>query len=162
MIRAILAHDKDWGIGKDGDLPWEKNPEDLKWFKECTKHSAVIMGRKTWESLPFKLPQRTNIVITSQFNYEWPKVPDNVFSAQIKQQIVNLNYELPVWIIGGAELVHSCLDIIDELWLNEVEGSYDCDTFLDKELITEKYSAEAVEEKDFGTITKWTLNEKLS
>ena len=65
MIRGILAHDKECVIGKDGGLPWPKNSEDLKWFKECTEHSIVVMGRKTWESLPFKLPNRDTVVVTS-------------------------------------------------------------------------------------------------
>ena len=60
MIRAILAHDAYWGIGKDGDLPWPKNPDDLKWFKECTEGGVVVMGKTTWDSLPNKpLPKRT-------------------------------------------------------------------------------------------------------
>lgn len=155
MIRGILAHDQQWGIGKDGELPWPKNSEDLKWFKECTKNDVVVMGRKTWESLPFKLPKRTNIVVTTQFNYEWPKVPDNIFREDFKEQCVALNYEKPVWIIGGADLIRQSLDIMDEIWLNEVEGSYDCDTFLDKELITENFVDFSTEEKSFGTITKW-------
>ena len=67
MIRAILAHDSQWGIGKNGDLPWPKNSEDLKWFKECTTGCTVMMGRGTWESLKFKpLPNRTNAIVTSQ------------------------------------------------------------------------------------------------
>ena len=66
MIRAILACDQDWGIGKDGDLPWPHNPDDLKWFKEQTTGSVVAMGKRTWDSLPTKpLPNRNNVVVTS-------------------------------------------------------------------------------------------------
>jgi dihydrofolate reductase len=42
MIKAILACDEEWGIGKDGDLPWPKNSDDLRWFKECTKDQAIV------------------------------------------------------------------------------------------------------------------------
>ncbi len=64
MIRAILACDQDWGIGKDGDLPWPHNPADLKWFKESTLDSTVVMGKTTWDSLPVKpLPNRQHIVV---------------------------------------------------------------------------------------------------
>ena len=159
VIRAILAHDKEWGIGKDGGLPWPKNSEDLKWFKESTSQSAVVMGRKTWDSLPFKLPDRVNVVISSDKTITGP---DEIYSNQFKEQIVELSYDLPIWIIGGATIIEQCLDIIDELWLNEVEGSYDCDTFLDEERIKKMFLPEAKEVKSFGTITKWTLNEKLS
>ena len=66
MIKAILACDQDWGIGKDGDLPWPHNTEDLKWFKESTIGGVVVMGKSTWNSLPRKpLPNRKNIIITS-------------------------------------------------------------------------------------------------
>lgn len=65
MISAIVAVDNDWGIGFNGDL-LEHIPADLKYFKQLTSGHNVIMGRKTWDSLPKKpLPNRLNIVITS-------------------------------------------------------------------------------------------------
>ena len=65
MIAAIVAVDNNWGIGFNGDL-LEHIPEDLKYFKTITDGHAIIMGRKTWDSLPKKpLPGRTNIVISS-------------------------------------------------------------------------------------------------
>jgi dihydrofolate reductase len=153
MIRAILAHDAYWGIGKDGDLPWPKNADDLKWFKETTTGSAIVMGRKTWESFPKKpLPNRQNIVVSSK-EIEGAKYTFN--KDNYEKRIVDLNYEVPVWIIGGAQLVETCLPIIDELWLNDVGGVYDCDTFLPKQKITEKFHAGTVEVLSFGIITKW-------
>ena len=71
MISAIVAVDNNWGIGFNGDL-LEHIPEDLKYFKELTsgEYKAVVMGRKTWDSLPKKpLPNRKNIIITTQTNY---------------------------------------------------------------------------------------------
>ena len=66
MISAIVAVDNDWGIGYNGDL-LEKIPEDLKYFKTLTTGNIVIMGRKTWDSLPKQpLPNRLNFIITSQ------------------------------------------------------------------------------------------------
>ena len=65
MIKAILACDEEWGIGKDGDLPWPHNSADLKWFKDNTVNGIVVMGKSTWDSLPRKpLPKRKNIVVT--------------------------------------------------------------------------------------------------
>ena len=70
MISAIVAVDYNWGIGFNGDL-LEHIPEDLKYFKQLTTGNTVIMGRKTWDSLPNKpLPNRTNIVITNNTNME--------------------------------------------------------------------------------------------
>ena len=76
MIKAILACDEDWGIGKDGELPWPHNSADLKWFKENTTGGVVVMGKSTWDSLPFKpLPKRENIIEYGGVN---PKLHDHV------------------------------------------------------------------------------------
>ena len=70
MISAIVAVDNSWGIGFNGDL-LEHIPEDLKYFKELTSGHCVMMGRKTWDSLPKKpLPNRKNIILTTQTNYD--------------------------------------------------------------------------------------------
>ena len=68
MATIIVAYDEDRAIAKDGKIPWHI-PEDLKHFKETTLNRAIIMGRKTWDSLPLKfrpLPNRMNIVLTRQ------------------------------------------------------------------------------------------------
>lgn len=155
MIRAILAHDAYWGIGKDGDLPWPKNSDDLAWFKECTDGGVVVMGRKTWESLPRKpLPGRTNAVVTTQpiENALGNIVVDIDSLLKILPQ---MNYTKNVWVIGGAQLVEKLLPYCDELWLNNVGGVYDCDTFLPKREITELFYPGTTETKSFGIITKW-------
>ena len=140
MIKAILACDQDWGIGKDGDLPWPHNPEDLKWFKKSTTGSVVVMGKSTWDSLPVKpLPNRNNIIITSsekdidQAGYQFIK-----FDIA-KEELVNMSKSQDVWIIGGAKLVKGLLDIIDEFHLSRIQGSFDCDTFLPRSLIEDGY-----------------------
>jgi len=140
MIKAILACDQDWGIGKDGDLPWPHNTEDLKWFKESTIGGVVVMGKSTWNSLPRKpLPNRKNIIITSS---EQDKEQDGCQFIKFniaKKELVNMSKSQDVWIIGGAKLVKGLLDIIDEFHLSRIQGSYNCDTFLSKSLIIQKY-----------------------
>ena len=140
MIKAILACDQDWGIGKDGDLPWPHNTEDLKWFKESTIGGVVVMGKSTWNSLPRKpLPNRKNIIITSS---EQDKEQDGCQFIKfniVKKELVNMSKSQDVWIIGGAKLVKGLLDIIDEFHLSRIQGSYDCDAFLPSSLITQKY-----------------------
>ena len=155
MIRAILAHDAYWGIGKDGDLPWPKNSDDLAWFKESTAGAVVVMGRKTWESLPKKpLPGRTNAIVTTQpiENGLGNIVVDIDSLLKILPQ---MNYTQNVWIIGGAQLLERLLPYCDELWLNDVGNDYNCDTFLPKRAITEQFEMGSVEIKSFGIITKW-------
>ena len=161
MIRAILAHDSQWGIGKDGDLPWPKNNEDMKWFKECTSESVVVMGRNTWDSLPYSfrpLPNRYNVIVSNTLETLDHFMVEVVKPDIYKSKLNALASTQDVWIIGGAQLINSSLDIIDELWLNNVEGNYDCDTFLPKEQIMELFSATSSEVKNFGTITKWIKN----
>ena len=157
MIRAILAHDAYWGIGKDGTLPWPHNPEDQKWFKECTLNSTVVMGRATWEDpdMPKPMPKRHNVIVSSTMKESSHPNIEVVRPDIYKSRCVIMSKTDNVWIIGGATLIANSLDIIDELWLNDVDNDYNCDTFLPKEEITEMFDAGSVEIKPFGVITKW-------
>ena len=154
MIRAILACDQEWGIGKNGALPWPHNSADLRWFKDHTKNSTVIMGRKTWESLPIKpLPNRENIVVTSGLI----KGPDVVVDMRSFYKILpQIKFQKDVWIIGGAQLVEHCLDVIDEFYLSRIQSIYNCDTFLPADLIMDKFNLYDAEETDSDLyIEKW-------
>jgi dihydrofolate reductase len=151
MIRAILAHDANWGVGKNGDLPWPKNSGDLAWFKKATVGCTVVMGRGTWDGgMPKPLPKRRNIVITNR-----PIDGVECYTLDKFKSMYTL-IEQPIWIIGGAQLLETCLPMIDELWLNNVEGVYDCDTFLPKQKITNQFYPSKTEKTDFGIITTWT------
>jgi dihydrofolate reductase len=141
MIKAILACDADWGIGKAGTLPWPHNPADLKWFKECTTGGVVAMGKSTWDSLPRKpLPNRNNIVITSSAQDKDKGGYHYIKFDNAQTELTNMNKLQDVWIIGGAKLVEGLLSIIDEIHLSQIRGSYDCDTFLPRTLIEEKFT----------------------
>lgn len=141
MIRVILACDENWGIGKDGGLPWPHNSADMKWFKNTTTGCVVAMGKSTWDSLPIKpLPNRNNIVVTSseldkdKGGYHYIK-----FDMAITE-LTNMSKLQDVWIIGGAKLVIGLFSIIDEFHLSRISGSYDCDTFLPSTLIEENFT----------------------
>jgi dihydrofolate reductase len=154
MIKAILACDQEWGIGKNGALPWPHNSADLKWFKQHTNNSTIVMGRKTWESLPVKpLPNRENIVVTSGLI----KGPDVVVDMRSFYKILTqIKFQKDVWIIGGAQLVEHCLDVIDEFYLSRIEGVYNCDTFLPADLIMDNFNLYDAEETDSDLyIEKW-------
>jgi dihydrofolate reductase len=154
MIKAILACDQEWGIGKNGALPWPHNSADLKWFKEHTNNSTIVMGRKTWESLPVKpLPNRENIVVTSGL----VKGPDVVVDIRSFYKILpQIKFQKDVWIIGGAQLIEHCLDIIDEFYLSRIQGIYNCDTFLPADLIMDNFNLYDAEETDSDLyIEKW-------
>lgn len=158
MIRAILATDDDWGIGKSGDLPWPHNPNDLKWFKHHTTGGVVAMGKATWDSLPNKpLPNRNNVVITSSEDDK--SGPYHFLKFEKADGYLKQMAELQdVWVIGGAKLVDGLLPIIDEIWLSRIQGSYGCDTFLPQSRIQELYSlTDSGIDPEFGVyIDKYT------
>jgi len=139
MLKAILACDNNWGIGKDNDLPWPHNSADLQWFKECTDGGIVVMGRNTWDSLPRKpLPNRENVVITTAESLEGPDVVVDMRSfLKILPQMKRQNKD--IWVIGGAKLIQSLSMYIEEYWISRIDGHYECDTFLDGDGILKYY-----------------------
>ena len=129
MIVIIVAKSKNNCIGKDGTIPWNI-PEDLAFFKKMTTGHTVIMGRKTWESLPKKykpLPNRKNIVITTQKDYT---VPEGVDIIHDTTDIPNLYPETTRFIIGGAQIYAKTADMANVLYITGVDMLVDgCDTF---------------------------------
>ncbi|MFO7864206.1 MAG: dihydrofolate reductase [Salinivirgaceae bacterium] len=124
----IVATDLANGIGKNNSMPWHIS-EDLKRFKELTTGHAVIMGRKTWESLPKKpLPNRTNIVITRNGSYEAEGAITVTNPADVMQH-TNPNQSL--FIIGGAEIYKLFYAEATRLYRTLVKDTFECDTTLD-------------------------------
>lgn len=130
MIKMIAAVDKHGVIGKDGQIPWDL-PEDLQYFKDQTKDHIVVMGRKTWESLPVKpLPGRLNVVITSDVNYDLPKGVIRATDVESAINFYNL-YRFSSWdyskkikdlyIIGGERLYEAFLPYATVVYLTEVD-----------------------------------------
>ena len=138
MIRAILACDENWGIGKSGALPWPHNPADLKWFKASTLNHTIVMGKATWDSLPVKpLPNRVNVVVSSS---DILAKVDVLSISDLRRRLSSMDTDQDVWIIGGARLIEGMMDYIDEFHLSQIKGNYNCDTFLPSTLIQENYS----------------------
>lgn len=155
-INAILAHDDNYGIGKNGELPWPHNPADMKWFRECTNGHVVIMGRKTWESLGNKkLPNRTNIVVTRS---DITGTPDGKYYGEMDKLIrmIRLEYpDLKIWIIGGADIYKQTLHLCDNIYLTHVPGDYQCDTFVSMKEYLGGYTELAKKEQDGLTFSIW-------
>ena len=122
MISAIVAVDNNWGIGFNGDL-LEHIPEDLKYFKTITTNNTVMMGRKTWDSLPKKpLPNRTNIVITNNPNtYNDAEFMD-LFDAKL-YLIHNKNDD--IFIIGGGKIYKELLPLCDRVYVTKIFKDHD-------------------------------------
>lgn len=104
-------------IGAEGGMPWHL-PEDLAHFKEVTTGTAVIMGRKTWESLPERfrpLPNRENVVVTRREDWE---APGAVRAASVEEALAGRD---KVWIIGGAEIFAQTIDEADRIEVTEID-----------------------------------------
>lgn len=124
-ISLIAARGRNNVIGSDGDLPWRLS-SDLKLFKAVTRGKPVIMGRKTWESLPRRpLPGRLNIVVTRQAGYtaEGAQVVGDMgaaFDAAFIQ--ANQDQVEEVFVIGGAQIYAAAMGLADRLYLTEVDA----------------------------------------
>ncbi|MCR9129936.1 MAG: dihydrofolate reductase [Alphaproteobacteria bacterium] len=123
ILAAVVAVAKNGVIGRNGDLPW-RIPSDLKRFKEATLGKPVIMGRKTWESLPRKpLPGRANYVISSTL----PGVEGAQVFADAEEALEAATREAQragvdeVCLIGGAQLYADLLERTQRLYLTEVD-----------------------------------------
>ncbi|WP_414836833.1 dihydrofolate reductase [Candidatus Nanohalococcus occultus] len=126
----IAAVSENRAIGKDGEIPWQI-PEDLKHFKEKTTGHPVIMGRKTFESLPEShrpLPGRTNIVL-SRSGFDHTK--ESVRSANSLDEAYRIADELAekAFVIGGASVYRQALKDADRMILTEIHERYEGDTF---------------------------------
>ena len=113
--KAIVAVAEDGVIGRGGDLPWRLS-EDLKWFKKITLGHTILMGRKTWESLPGALPSRQNWVLSRTANQ---KDGMSVFRSmeEVQQALVPSQ---TLFIIGGGEIYSMALPLCHELFISEV------------------------------------------
>lgn len=123
-LAAIVAHDPNLVIGKDGDLPWHYS-EDLKYFKRTTMGHPLIMGRVVFEELGGKpLPGRENIVLSRSRNYD--HVP--TFSS-FEDALEYVQDEELVFLIGGGEIYRQFLDRCDKLFVTEIHQEYEGDTY---------------------------------
>ncbi len=126
-IALVVAVSRNGVIGRDGGLPW-KVSGDLKKFKDVTLGKPIIMGRKTWESLPRKpLPGRLNIVLTRACDREFPGATV-VSSTDAALQTARGTGSEEVCIIGGGEIYKSFFDNADRIYLTQIDIEVDGDT----------------------------------
>ncbi len=127
-LHLIFARAANGAIGKDGVMPWHL-PEDLAHFKRVTLGCPVIMGRKTWESIPARfrpLPGRTNVVVTRQ--QDWQAAGACVAHSLPEAQA--LCGDVPdAWIIGGGEIYALALPLASTAVVTEIEATYEGDAY---------------------------------
>ncbi len=140
----VVAMDQNQGIGRGGTLPWHLKC-DLQHFKEITaktqdksKRNAVIMGRKTWDSLPAQfrpLPNRINVIITRNENLQFPQ---DVLRANGLEQALDMFARSPwsktvesIYVIGGAQIFEQAITRKEcrKIYLTHILHSFDCDVF---------------------------------
>lgn len=127
-VSLVAAVARGGVIGRDGTIPWHL-PEDVARFKALTTGHAVVMGRKTWESIPSRfrpLPDRRNVVVTR--NPEW-SADGAERAGSVEEALRLLAGDDRVFVIGGADIYAAALPHADELVLTEIDLDVDGDTF---------------------------------
>lgn len=123
-LSLIVAMARNRVIGRDGDLPWHLSA-DLKRFRKLTTGHAILMGRKTYDSIGRPLPQRRSIVITRNADYR----PDGVETAGSLEDALSLvRGDSEAFIIGGGTIYEQALPLADRLYVTLVEAEIDGDT----------------------------------
>jgi dihydrofolate reductase len=140
-ITIVVARAINGTIGKDGVLPWHL-PGDLKHFKAVTMGSAMIMGRKTFDSLPGVLPGRRHIVLTRDTDWSVPGVE----VAHDRDEALRLAGDDRVTVIGGTSIFEMFHDLARRIELTEVLAEVEGDTFMDDPRNTGKWREVACED----------------
>lgn len=132
MYDIIVAHDSSFGIGKNNELPWEM-PQDLERFRSLTTNHRIVMGRRTFESIGKVLPNRTNIVVTSDEDYCPPNV---VVCHSLSKAIKDAReHTKTTFVVGGAEIYSQCFSDplirkdIRRIYVTSILKDYECDKF---------------------------------
>ncbi len=157
VLSLIVAKSLNNVIGVDGDLPWRLS-SDLKFFKKTTFGKPVLMGRVTWESLPFPLPGRENLVLTRNENY----IAKGATVFTDVNAMIGRGYEIAgetgadeIMLIGGAKLYANLMKYCDRMYITDVETMIEGDAHFpailatDWRLVSEDRPAQT-EKDDFG------------
>ncbi|WP_300569759.1 dihydrofolate reductase [Flavobacterium sp.] len=144
MITLIAAAGENNELGKDNDLLWHL-PNDFKRFKTLTSGHYIIMGRKTFESFPKPLPNRTHIIITRNKNYD---VPEGCFVVNSIEKALDIcPKNETIYIIGGGEIYKQSIDLADCIELTRVHSTFEADAYF-PEIDAKKWALETSEFHD--------------
>ena len=128
MITMVAAIAENNALGKDNDLLWHL-PDDFKRFKQITSGHYIIMGRKTFESFPKPLPNRTHVIITRQKEYH----PEGCIIVDSMEKAIDAcPKKEDIFIIGGGEIYNLGMDFADAIELTRVHQNFEADTFFQK------------------------------
>ena len=170
-MEAIYAVDLKNGLSKFGQIPWHSK-KDLRFFMNTTKNNIVIMGRKTYFSLPKRpLKDRLNIILTStptEFLFDEDTDLNNVIftsNEKIHNSILNnrenylksfpcLNNNFKIFFIGGKQIYEKFIPLCERIWVTKIKKDYSCDLFLEYDY-SKEFKEEFIEEDDELKIVKY-------
>ena len=126
MISLIVAYGSNRAIGLNGQMPWNI-PGELKRFRSLTMGNAIIMGRRTFESIGKALPGRINIVISSRPDYH----AEGCLNARSLEEALQMARDTgrEIFITGGAVVYRQAIDLCDKLYITEIHAEFEADTF---------------------------------
>lgn len=122
MIAAVAENN---ALGKNNDLLWHL-PNDFKRFKEITSGHHIVMGRKTFESFPKPLPNRTHVIITRQKDFQFEGC---IVVSDLEKAIAACTKTEDIYIIGGGEIYTQSISFADQLDITRVHHSFDADVY---------------------------------
>ncbi len=164
-MKAIVAVDENWGIGKNGGLLLSI-PEDMKFFRTVTKDAIVVMGRKTLDSFPGGRPlkNRVNVVLTRDVNFTREGTVALRDVEELKKFLDKQDKDKEVFVIGGGSIYRQLIDLCDTAYVTKIYKKFDSDTFfpnldenpewfISEEKVQEPYVSESGESIDYSFVT---------
>lgn len=126
MIALIVAYGRNRAIGLNGQMPWNI-PGELKRFRNLTTGNAIIMGRRTFESIGKALPGRINIVISSRPDYH----AEGCLNARSMEEALQMARDTgkDIYITGGAVVYRQAISLCEKLYITEIDAEFEADTF---------------------------------
>ena len=124
MIALIVAYTKNRVIGNEGKIPWRIKGEQKR-FKEFTTGNVVIMGRRSYEEIGRPLPNRYTIVVSNTASFEF----ENCTTAHSLQEALEIAGDRDVYISGGARLYEEAIDLVDTMYITEIDAEIPGDTY---------------------------------
>ncbi|WCK57117.1 dihydrofolate reductase (plasmid) [Aneurinibacillus sp. Ricciae_BoGa-3] len=143
MLSAIVALSKNHVIGKDNRLLWHL-PDDLRRFRDLTFGHPMIMGRKTFESLPHILNERHHMVLTRDTKYVVEDKQVTIFSS-IGELLANLECDKEYFVIGGGEIYTLLLPLCETLYITKINQDFEGDTRFPELDFAQWYTVESIE-----------------
>jgi len=149
-IIIVVACDKEFNIGRNGQLPWKKDKEDMKFFRQITcsgKNPGVVMGRKTWESIPKRpLPLRHNIIMSR--NVGTTTKEDYVYFTKDIQDVMNVVTSQKIdmlYVIGGADIYKCWYPNVSHMYITRIDDVFEgCDTSIPYDDMTSNATLENI------------------